>query len=682
MTSQVTDPVEELVFLRQMVQRLNSALAKHQGTDHSLLDAEASIDPPAPWLTNPQHLAPLLNEYDTHLTHLVSQVTKIKDENHERKLRLQSVSEENQRLHAELQEIVQQQMKEADYTDHPQGQGNEMLENLQRQVELASAEKEDAVRMCRDTMQQLDKLRHQRQTESASVKSCLQSYDDTRKLNEQLQDANLNLQMSLDAIRNENQALTSALHQQENDLQETRENLKVTKTEFHKNKVELGEKNQRIETLTVQLEALQSDNGEKHRRQLATQNVTEKLQQELTDAEGKLAQALQDRTNAVSEIDSLKIEIVALEKMNKEMEQKELNNLEQIREHTQMVENALLARDSAMERERNKQEEVDRIRVAMETLVEEAAERVKNEVNRVKGQYNSNIQRLMEEMQSTELENHNLRSDADRSKRAKRAVEEEFDKYQQQQRESFSNRKWEDIHARMLIAERAKDDALVTVQSLEDKIKRIKIERENDTISWVSKHESLERNVKQLKRDLDESQHQRMLLMETINRYKNEAQKFETTANEVKLECSRETAQVKSQAERERKQLKTRVRSLEDSNRNGIQHLHKMLADQQRMTAKWKEEYQSISGKYESKISELQNQLSRTKKRCAELTNKLQQMKNQHTEISSQVPDLSETNRKLRARLHETEYRLISATERLGEMQGRKTALTLKDLES
>lgn len=64
-----------------------------------------------------------------------------------------------------------------------------------------------------------------------------------------------------------------------------------------------------------------------------------------------------------------------------------------------MVENAVLARDSALEREKKKQEELERIRCTMETIVEEAADRVKNEVTRVKSQCNANLQRMSDEMQ-------------------------------------------------------------------------------------------------------------------------------------------------------------------------------------------------------------------------------------------------------------------------------------------
>lgn len=39
----------------------------------------------------------------------------------------------------------------------PQGRENEILENLQCQLELANKEKDEAVKMCRDTIQQLDR---------------------------------------------------------------------------------------------------------------------------------------------------------------------------------------------------------------------------------------------------------------------------------------------------------------------------------------------------------------------------------------------------------------------------------------------------------------------------------------------------------------------------------------------
>lgn len=63
-----------------------------------------------------------------------------------------------------------------------------------------------------------------------------------------------------------------------------------------------------------------------------------------------------------------------------------------------------------------------------------------------------------------ELDMNNMRSEADRAKREKRSVEEEFDVFQRQQRETNTGRKMEEIQTRMLVAERAKDDALVTVQ--------------------------------------------------------------------------------------------------------------------------------------------------------------------------------------------------------------------------
>lgn len=58
------------------------------------------------------------------------------------------------------------------------------------------------------------RLRHDRQLESASVKARLQSYEEIRRQNELLNNANLNLQMTLEDVRSENQALSLALTEQ------------------------------------------------------------------------------------------------------------------------------------------------------------------------------------------------------------------------------------------------------------------------------------------------------------------------------------------------------------------------------------------------------------------------------------------------------------------------------------
>lgn len=63
------------------------------------------------------------------------------------------------------------------------------------------------------------------------------------------------------------------------------------------------------------------------------------------------------------------------------------------------MENALLARDSALVREKQKQGEVDKMKETLETLVEEAAIRVKTEIDKVKRQSNANIQRMMDDIQ-------------------------------------------------------------------------------------------------------------------------------------------------------------------------------------------------------------------------------------------------------------------------------------------
>ena len=62
------------------------------------------------------------------------------------------------------------------------------------------------------------------------------------------------------------------------------------------------------------------------------------------------------------------------------------------------------------------------------------------------------------------IEAANLKSEADRSKRARRNVENELENHVRQQKESAGNSKLSEYQHRMIAAERAKEDMEITLQ--------------------------------------------------------------------------------------------------------------------------------------------------------------------------------------------------------------------------
>ena len=63
-------------------------------------------------------------------------------------------------------------------------------------------------------------------------------------------------------------------------------------------------------------------------------------------------------------------------------------------------------------------------------------------------------------------------------------------------------------------------------------------------------------------------------------------QKLEEMTRSARVNAEKEFATKKDALEREKKQLEVRLKSMDETNRESIQQLHQMLANQQRITAR------------------------------------------------------------------------------------------------
>uniref|UniRef100_H2YFT5 Uncharacterized protein n=1 Tax=Ciona savignyi TaxID=51511 RepID=H2YFT5_CIOSA len=135
----------------------------------------------------------------------------------------------------------------------------------------------------------------------------------------------------------------------------------------------------------------------------------------------------------------------------------------------------------------------------------------------------------------------------------------------------------------------------------------------------------LDQRVRSLQRETEESHHERLHLVETVNQQKQDVQRLKEEARLARLNATKDFTSSIDELQREKKQLEVRLKTSETTNREGMRQLHKMLADQQRITARWKEESKSSSERYEDKVKDLKSQLLHNRRRCEDLTNKLKE---------------------------------------------------------
>eukprot|EP00063_Salmo_salar_P075257 XP_014050092.1 PREDICTED: sodium channel and clathrin linker 1-like [Salmo salar] len=138
----------EVEFLRDQVQRLNSALSHYQDRHRSQAtsapqgEEETHTETPAPWLSDQSIMAPLLSEYDRHMDDMTEQLQSYQMQMTAIRLKLDTVVKENERLHAELRESVERQLQTLPVSTGPGVEGDTLgdeglISNLREQIQLS-----------------------------------------------------------------------------------------------------------------------------------------------------------------------------------------------------------------------------------------------------------------------------------------------------------------------------------------------------------------------------------------------------------------------------------------------------------------------------------------------------------------------------------------------------------------
>lgn len=117
-------------------------------------ESSLSLEAPhASWLTNKQLLSPLLVEYDHTISELNQQITTYQNELATLGTRVQEITEENTRLHSDLRQSLESQLKSSNG-----GSGGTVVEAVQEQMNILSRERDSYVDLWRQTSRELETL--------------------------------------------------------------------------------------------------------------------------------------------------------------------------------------------------------------------------------------------------------------------------------------------------------------------------------------------------------------------------------------------------------------------------------------------------------------------------------------------------------------------------------------------
>ncbi|XP_036280338.1 sodium channel and clathrin linker 1 isoform X1 [Pipistrellus kuhlii] len=683
-----TDP------LREKTQRLNEVLrlcqmenvSKYSTVQKAAFKGEGG-DILGNLVVDQSFSAPLITEYDKHLEELNGQLKHYQKQVGEMKLQLESVIKENERLHSELKDAVVKQLEALPF-DTETGNDiyidDETVRNLQEQLQLANKEKNYVLELWQNVSQELNRVKKlclENQTE-AQIKVI-----EGKKQKNQLtnsQQLNKKLYANTEGIEMGNQHLLKTITEQSVEIEQLRKQLRQAKLDMRVAVAKVEQLTQVTEDFQGQMQKKEEDMVTSQRREEASDRRLQQLQSSIKQLETRLCVTVQEATQ-------LRADKIHLEKQTRELQTK-YNELEKeryeavvtSRNSMQLLEEANLQKNQALLEEKQKEEEIEKIKKSFSQFMQEAATRAKKEISNSRKQYQVQISRLTEELSALQMECTEKQGQIERVIKEKKAVEEELEKvYREGKVNENHYRKLEEMHQRCLVAECSKDDLQLRLKTAENKLKQFEINSSEEISRCQEMIQKLQNLLESERENCGFVSEQRLKLQQENEQLQKETEDLRKMALEAQKKAKLKISAMEHEFSVKEHGFEVQLRELEDTNRNSTVELRHLLATQQKAANRWKEETKRLTESSEMRISNLKSELSRQKLHTQELLSQLEMANEKVVESEKLILEHQEKASRLQRRLNQAEQRAASASQQLSVVTvQRRKAASMMNLEN
>ncbi|XP_071126425.1 sodium channel and clathrin linker 1-like isoform X1 [Mytilus edulis] len=663
---------EEVDFLKDQVKRLSEQLQKYRNvTAESVGDEQGVLDgdtPVAPWLTDKSLLSPLIAEYDQQFQALLEEKEILRGELDKLRPELRRLMDENKKLVGDMKERLENQL-DTDMDDEggfqPVTDQEQVMSNLNMQVETSLQEKEAAMERWREAEMEIDRLQKELQNEKDSHQWRIVEDQATRMQSE--------YQESVAVLNREIEELQLDSREAKHELEKAISELKELKKENKDFEQKLQWKDQDIADIIM-------------KEGMSDSHIRE-MKRLLDESNHKLSQVNRELEETKTDKAGLEARIKEAQKRYGDMEQRELDAVAQVRDAVQMVEKAMMEKEQAEIDLKQREEEADSLQEAISKLINEAGLKTRQEVDLVRNQCNERITKLTQELNNLEMEGADLKEQVTRAIRDKRNVEAELEKFHHDQKVSGAKDKasFEDMNRRAIAAERSRDDLEVKVENQHSALKKAEMNNQQITTQTEVQLAQLKERMSGMEQEFEFLNDDRMRLQNDNDDLKKRMLAAEKEKESALRKCQKEMTIFEHEQQQKLQEYETRLQCSEDASRSTVGELRNLLTGQQRMCARWKEECQSITEKFEQKIKDVRSELSHVKKRNDELTSLLRESQEKTLEAERMITDYAKNIRRMEERVRDSESRASEASKQLArhsmrerKMQNERKSLLLE----
>ncbi|XP_072261924.1 sodium channel and clathrin linker 1 [Pyxicephalus adspersus] len=622
----------------------------------------------------------LIGEFDKHSEEMSEHLHYYQAQMGEMRLKLESIVKENEKLHQQLKESLEKQLESLPTDAALASEAfteQELIKNLQDQLQLANQEKEHALELWQMVSQEMDRLQQLYQGHMTNAHIHVAEREKQKEELAKLQQLTKQLHGAHEKVELTNQQFLHTVNEQQKENDQLQKQLRQAKVDLKVATMKVEELTQIMETLEDQANKREEEVLAARGKQEASDKRVQQLQTAVTQLETRLKAAVQESEQLKGEKTQLEKHIGELQAKCSEMEQEKYEAISRVRDSMQIIEEANIVKSQALLKEKQKQEEIEKMKEVIAKIIQEAATRTRKEVENAKKLSNVQISRLTDDISTLQTECGEKQSLIERLLREKRAAEEELDKVYREGRVNEKDyRKLEQLQQRCLIAERSKDDLQISLRAVQKKIKQLELKSEEELSRCQETIEKLNEVLESERKESSQMSEERLKLVQENEHLRKEAEEWKRSAMEAQQKLKFQLSTMAHEFSVKEQGYEVQLQEMEDSCRKSTQELMRLLTAQQKTSCKWKEEINNLTKSTENRLRKLRSELKEEIQQKQEFRSQLEDSHEKMTELEKTIVDLQEKCTRLQKRLDQAEEQAVQASKQLNLVvsQRRKAA--------
>uniref|UniRef100_A0A8C5T5C8 Sodium channel and clathrin linker 1 n=1 Tax=Malurus cyaneus samueli TaxID=2593467 RepID=A0A8C5T5C8_9PASS len=535
----------------------------------------------------------------------------------EMKLKLEEVIKENERLHAELKEPLEKQLEALPFmhleTDIPAD--DNIVRALQEQLRLAKQEKDQAVELWQTLLQEHDRLQQQYQ--------------------ERLTESQIHVAEK--KRQNTNQQFLQTVTEQNVELEELRKKLRYKPGSFEK---------------MFYIFSIEEDRISAQERETASDKRLQQMQSSIKQLEIRLCMTAQESERLKAERAVLEEQISELQAKSATLESEKYEAVAKVQDCIQLLEEATLEKNQALFEEKQKEEEIKKLKDEMSQLAEDTAARIRKEVSYHVCKEWENVLVFLR------LAHCTFCGDAMRSKLTYKFTLQIYREYREHESDS---RKLEQLHQKYLLAESAKEGLQLSLQMTQNKLKQLKMNSDEEKSRCQEVINKLQSTLDSERQKSTFVSEQRLKLQQENEQLEKEMEGLRKLAIEVQQKAKIKISTMEHEHAVKENGYEAQLKEMEDTSLKSTAELRRLLVAQQKATNRWKEETKNLTETAEARINKLKSELRQQKLRSQELISQLETANGKVTEDETLITEYREYIDRLQKRLSQAEQRAATA---------------------